>query len=92
MNTCPVCWFPFLPYPARDYHICPCCGTEFGNDDAVFTWEELRQRWVAGGMHWFFGQPPVDWNPRAQLLAVGYGVKFSAASERRPATSELRFG
>jgi len=31
---CPVCFFDELPYPPRDYHICPCCGTEFGNDDA----------------------------------------------------------
>jgi hypothetical protein len=91
MHTCPVCWFSSLPYPARDYHICPCCGTEFGNDDAELTWEELRQRWILGGMHWFFGEPPRGWNPQAQLLAVGYGVKFSAGSEGRPKNSELRF-
>jgi hypothetical protein len=82
MNTCPVCWFPKLPYPANDYHICPCCGTEFGNDDSEFTWEELRERWVKGGMRWFFGDPPKNWNPQAQLVALGYGVKFSATKER----------
>ena len=90
MNTCPVCWFSPLPYPPRDYHICPCCGTEFGNDDAVFTWDELRQRWIAGGEQWFFGPPPQNWNPQAQLLSVGYGVKLSAASER-PSFGVVKF-
>jgi hypothetical protein len=47
-----------------------------------FTWEELREHWIARGMHWFFGRPPQTWNPQVQLLAAGYGVKFSVASER----------
>jgi hypothetical protein len=81
MNTCPVCWFSPLGYPARDYHICPCCGTEFGSDDAEFTWEELRERWIALGMHWFFGEPPINWNPQVQLLSAGYGVTFSGGRQ-----------
>jgi hypothetical protein len=91
MHTCPVCWFSNLPYPANDYHICPCCGTEFGNDDAEFSWDELRERWVAQGANWFFGAPPDGWNPQAQLLAAGYGVKMTVSSERRMAYGELRF-
>ncbi|MFZ0771324.1 MAG: hypothetical protein WCA49_06100 [Candidatus Sulfotelmatobacter sp.] len=82
MNTCPVCWFPNLLYPPRDYHICPCCGTEFGNDDAQFTWDELRIVWIHNGMRWFFGVPPQGWNAQAQLLTVGYGVKMGVSSER----------
>ena len=71
MNTCPVCLFGNLPYPARDYHICPCCGTEFGNDDARFTHEQLREAWIAGGARWFFGRPPERWNPWIQLVNHG---------------------
>src|SRR5712692_7791736 len=69
---CPVCMYGRLPYPPRDYHICPCCGTEFGNDDAEFTHEQLREMWVAGGAHWFFGRPPEGWNPWMQLIEGGH--------------------
>ena len=65
---CPVCMFAEIPYPPKDYHICPCCGTEFGNDDAEFSHEQLRGMWVAGGAHWFFGRAPEGWNPWLQLL------------------------
>jgi hypothetical protein len=66
--VCPVCLFSKLPYPPRDYHICPCCSTEFGNDDAEFTHEQLREMWIAGGARWFFGNPPLYWNPWMQLI------------------------
>lgn len=68
---CPVCMFPKLPYPPRDYHICPCCGTEFGNDDAEFSYEQLREMWIAAGPYWFFGRPPDNWNPWMQLIEGG---------------------
>ena len=64
--------YPDLPYPPRDYHICPCCGTEFGNDDAEFSHEQLREMWVAGGANWFFGRAPDRWNPWLQLLVAGH--------------------
>src|SRR5260370_19307070 len=69
--TCPVCCFPKLPYPPRDYHICPCCGTEFGNDDADFSYQQLREMWIAGGAHWFFCKAPDGWNPSLQLMKAG---------------------
>lgn len=69
--TCPVCAYPELPYPPRDYHICPCCGTEFGNDDIDVTHEQLREMWIAMGAEWFFRNPPANWNPYLQLSAVG---------------------
>jgi hypothetical protein len=72
--TCPVCMFPRLPYPPRDYHICPCCGTEFGNDDADFSCEQLREMWIAGGANWFFGKAPEGWNPWMQLLRAGFST------------------
>jgi hypothetical protein len=66
--TCPICAYPDMPYPPADYNICPCCGTEFGNDDALLSHNELRDQWLAGGAAWFFGNPPVGWNPYWQLL------------------------
>ncbi len=67
-QTCPVCAFSELPYPPENYHICPCCGTEFGNDDAYYSHAQLREMWVATGAHWFFGNAPAGWNPWLQLI------------------------
>jgi hypothetical protein len=64
--------FDRLPYPAADYHICPCCGTEFGSDDAQFSHAQLREMWVASGAYWFFGNPSPNWNPWMQLIAGGH--------------------
>lgn len=68
---CPVCLFAGLPYPPSDYHICPCCGTEFGNDDVEFSHEQLVQRWINSGAHWFYEKPPADWSPWVQLFDGG---------------------
>jgi hypothetical protein len=70
---CPVCMFASLPYPPTNYHICPCCSTEFGNDNADFSSHQLREMWIAGGAHWFFGEPPRHWNPWVQLIEAGFG-------------------
>lgn len=72
--TCPVCLYVEMPYPPADYDICPCCGTEFGNDDADFSYEQLRERWIRSGARWFFGNPPPGWNPWMQLIHAGLGV------------------
>lgn len=79
---CPVCFFTAMPYPPEDYNICPCCGTEFGNDDAEYSLEQLRNRWIANGAHWFYEQPPARWNPWDQLIkggAVSVSVSNHAA-------------
>jgi hypothetical protein len=68
--TCPVCAYRELPYPPNNYNICPCCGTEFGNDDQLVTHFQLRQQWIANGAHWFFGDPPVNWDPYVQLSRI----------------------
>lgn len=73
--TCTVCGFDELPHPPRDYTICFCCGTEFGYTDFNTSHEELRERWIANGMHWpgkSFPVPP-NWNPYEQLWAAGFG-------------------
>jgi hypothetical protein len=60
--------------PPVDYNICECCGTEFGNDDEVYSHEELRNRWIENGANWFFGSAPVGWNPWTQLLSAYVGL------------------
>jgi len=71
---CPVCMFPSMPYPASNYHICPCCSTEFGNDDSDFSHGQLREIWISNGGNWFFGAPPAHWNPWMQLIDAGLGA------------------
>jgi hypothetical protein len=75
---CPVCAYKNLPYPARDYNICPCCSTEFGNDDGVYSRRQLLGMWIAGGANWFFGRAPEHWNPWLQLIEGGLGMYVPA--------------
>lgn len=72
MFTCPVCYYDNMPDPPEDYNICPSCGTEFENDDAVASHAELRNRWITGGARWFFRQPPVGWNAWEQLQKASF--------------------
>ena len=66
MYTCPVCFFDSMTDPPQDYNICECCGTEFGSDDEERSHGELRTEWIALGAKWFFGNPPLGWNPWKQ--------------------------
>jgi hypothetical protein len=64
---CPVCCFE-MAHPPKDYNICPCCGTEFDNDDVEFTIAELRSTWIIdGAQFWFPEECPKDWDRNAQL-------------------------
>lgn len=67
--TCPVCGYRELVDPPKDWEICHCCGTEFGNDDYQTSHEELRKRWITAGMPWFSNavRKPRNWNPVKQL-------------------------
>ena len=78
--VCPVCFFDQLRYPAADYNICPCCGTEFENDDVEYSYDELRTRWIANGAEWFDGDPPANWSPWAQLASHSFGVLTGAVT------------
>ncbi len=71
---CTVCGYDQLRHPPKNYHICPCCGTEFGYDDFEVSHETLRQEWVAEGMKWFSRKtpPPPGWSPELQLLNAGF--------------------
>jgi len=82
---CPVCGFGlwFEPWRAGSPadEICPCCGIQFGYDDAAGGREEARpdvyrrwrEDWVRSGMPWRGAgePPPTDWDPRAQLRRIG---------------------
>ena len=81
MFTCPACGYPHLEEPPRSpsgggsYEICPSCGFEFGvtDDDADYTYETWRQRWIDKGMKWDSqGIDPVPdgWDPVSQLRRI----------------------
>lgn len=71
VNICPVCGF-LMRYPARDWNICPSCGTEFGYDDAGRTHQQLRGIWISRGMPWWspVEAPPIGWSAMEQLKRV----------------------
>ena len=79
--VCPVCAFDKMEMPPSNYEICPCCGTEFGNDDEFVSHRVLRERWISRGTPWFFRQAPPGWNPWFQLMwgNVMQAVPFRAA-------------
>jgi hypothetical protein len=73
--TCPICGYDeLLRAPAREM-ICPCCGTEFDQDDLFATHDELRDRWIAAGARWWSpnSMPPAGWSPAEQLRRAGHG-------------------
>lgn len=77
-HICPVCAWPALDDPPSDasgfgsHEICPCCGTQFGYDDARTSHADLRQRWVQAGARWFSAATPPSqgWSAKAQLDAA----------------------
>jgi hypothetical protein len=89
MHTCPVCAYPKLleaphaPSGGGSYEICPSCGFQFGvdDDDKGITFQQARERWVAGGMKWASkGQPaPKGWDGAKQLQAP---AKKKAATKK----------
>lgn len=75
VNICPVCGYG-MKSPAADYHICPCCGTEFGYDDAGRDHAELRANWLRSGAKWWspLDSPPAGWDPYRQVNQVIYSA------------------
>ena len=74
-HTCPVCGYPALEVPPADFEICPCCGIEFGYDDARRSHAELRAEWIRGGCRWWdpTNPPPAGWDGAAQVAALEGG-------------------
>jgi hypothetical protein len=89
--TCPVCAFPYMEAAPRNYEICPCCGTEFGNDDEFRTHDQIRAQWIQNGLPWFFRTPPINWNPWLQLLQGNHlnSIPFVVSSESAKYTSNV---
>lgn len=69
---CPVCGYDKLTAPPNQFQICPSCGTEFENDDLIYSIPELRTIWILAGMKWWSPNvpPPTEWNPLEQLRRV----------------------
>jgi hypothetical protein len=80
--TCSFCGFPDLDQPPFDetgapsFEICPCCGGEFGYNDASQEAEkEYRRKWIQNGAQWFDSSlKPTDWKLRNQLLNIGINL------------------
>lgn len=51
------------------FSICPCCGTEFGVDDATReSVRRARDRWMKDGYGWIEeAKKPPGWQPELQL-------------------------
>lgn len=69
---CPVCGYPEMDSPPRDYNICECCGTEFGLHDQDMTHKELRIQWLTIAAPWWHGFPQNGWNALEQLKRAGF--------------------
>ncbi len=73
---CLVCAYAQMPLPPNDYNICPCCGIEYGLDDAFESYEDLRDEWLLAGGPWFSDADPylqpANWNPWSQLEAAQF--------------------
>jgi hypothetical protein len=74
---CAVCRYGDLGEPLYvegrpTWLICPCCGTQFGYEDAIANHNERRGRWIGEGMKWWsrYNRPPPDWNPLKQLAGL----------------------
>jgi hypothetical protein len=76
MFMCPVCFYDDMPDAAEPYNICPCCGTEFGNDDDGRTYAQLRAFWISSGARWFYDERPATWNPWIQLASAGVKLPY----------------
>jgi hypothetical protein len=75
---CRVCGYrpageaPYLPEGGGLYGICPCCGVEWGYQDATPDGaRHFREAWLARGAPW--DDPalrPADWDLQEQLRQV----------------------
>jgi len=80
---CHVCGFPELERPAYDlemnqplFDICPCCGCEFGYNDATPKARERHlKEWIKQGAIWFKPDVrPPKWDLVSQLKLIGVEI------------------
>lgn len=75
---CRVCGFlqDELPWGESEdlptFNICPCCGVEFGYEDAtLYGIRRYRKLWLSGGAKWFNPKlQPKDWTLELQLKGI----------------------
>lgn len=91
---CPVCGYGKMKEPPEGYYICPCCGTEFENDDRLKTHIELTRQWVANGVQWFSRATvqPEDWNPISQLVNAGLGEVLANNLQKSEPVQSISIG
>lgn len=74
-EICPVCGYN-LETPPLEYDICPCCLFNFGISDQDWSYDELREDWIAHGALWAWGNKeipePPDYDPIQQLKNIPY--------------------
>jgi hypothetical protein len=103
MYSCPVCGFPGLRYPPRQFSTCPSCVTEFENDDFGTTvqevqenWLRLRNAWVAAGARWRsrIVRQPQGWSGLIQLREAGLTFQLPAGMLPPPprAVADVQLG
>ncbi len=77
--TCHVCGYPDLLEPpwgedgqSSSFDICPCCGVEFGYEDATETaLLKYRQQWIFSNGKWRESDlKPSDWDMKEQLRNI----------------------
>ncbi len=87
-NYCRVCGFFFsesLPWGddgcSPSFDICPCCGVEFGYEDATPVGViRYRDKWLeSGGEFYDADQRPSNWNLDSQLASI---VKLQECTEQ----------
>ena len=94
LNTCPVCGFDQLAESPRNrtggasMEICSCCGFQFGvsDDDQGVSYDDYRERWIAGGMAWSSKgkKAPKGWTPQTQLGALARHATLKRVNGRPP--------
>ena len=75
---CKVCGYNYGDYVWGEdgknpsFEICPCCGTEFGYEDATEKAILLsRKKWFDSGAKWHFSEEkPKNWNLEEQLKNI----------------------
>jgi hypothetical protein len=78
LSPCRVCGLLFDEAPwgedgkTPSFDICPCCGVEFGYEDATADGcRSYRIRWIAeGAIWWDESQRPEPWNLETQLQNI----------------------
>jgi hypothetical protein len=83
LYICPICGYPGLKEPAwgndgksPTFEICPCCGCEFGYEDARPEGaKEFRKRWIATGGKWHDPTlKPKNWDMKQQLKNINIEI------------------